>query len=126
MFSAGNDLSIVTWHPPGDADAAPTPPARAPPSPLQQQEGRRQRHDSASTEEPSPPPARPPSPAQAAQEPTAAEDGSGEVAQTNDPGVVVHVAEIVGMVVMPGGVVSADLAGRLLERGPDRLIGKCL
>lgn len=44
--------------------------------------------------------------------------------QSHDPGFVMHVAGVVGLSIIPGGVISADSGGRLLVRGPDKLIGK--
>lgn len=144
MFSAGSDLSIVTWYPPredddGGATAAALPhpsqaaaraTAASPLTPLEDPQEDRQRHHSGSTDEPSPVHFPPPSPA-AAPVP-AAEDGDdydddnvqARVTHETDPGVVVHVAEVVGMAAVPGGLVSADLVGRLLERGPERLVGE--
>lgn len=139
MFSAGNDLSIVTWYRPHETDASP-PAAQvpaSPPTPHEEQE-RGWRHDSGSTEELSPALFPPPSPA--AQAPaedevaavraagggvgTAHGGGNTAVTHESDPGIVVHLAEVVGLAAVPGSLVSADMAGRLLERGPDRLIGK--
>lgn len=149
MFSAGDDLSIVTWYPPRETSVLPASsvetPAFAPTSLEKEKEERQGRHHSRSTEEPSPEYLPPPSPATVAATtresppphavfPARAStrgvgpEQSGSVQalaeHENDPGVVVHVAKVVGLVVVPGGVISADLAGKLLERGPDRLIGE--
>lgn len=141
MFSAGNDLSIVTWYPPRET-GAPSPSAQvsssspSPPTPHEDDDQeRRRRHDSGSTDAPSPDPYPPASPAAAvAPAPTNDEAMSGKVehggntqtavAHDSDPGVVVHLAEVVGLAVVPGALISADMAGRLLERGPRRLIGE--
>ncbi|CAM9491345.1 unnamed protein product [Scytosiphon promiscuus] len=144
MFSAGNDLSIVTWYPPLETGAVPASSAKTPaysPTLLEEENDERQgRHYSGSTEEPSPERLPPPSPAAArlskahqsthvaspgrasARETGPDQGGTVQALHENDPGVVVHVAEVVGLAVVPGGIVSADLAGKLLERGPDRLI----
>lgn len=134
MFSAGSDLSVVTWHPPRQdvADAALLPRtaqavAASPlPSPHDAETEERRRNHSDSTEEPSPAPLPPPSPSAIPAQAAAADDEArAGVTHESDSGVVVHAAEVVGMAVVPGGLVSADLAGRLLERGPERLIGEC-
>ena len=126
MFSAGSDLSIVTWYPPRQnaADAAlPHSAQQATASPLPAKE--RQRNHSDSTEEPSPALRSPPSPLSVPSQAAAADDEArAGVTQESDPGVVLHLAGVVGMVVVPGGLVSADLAGKLLERGADKLIGE--
>lgn len=46
------------------------------------------------------------------------------VEHVNDPGFVAHVAGVVGIAVVPGALVSADLGGRLVIRGPDKFIGE--
>lgn len=146
MFSAGNDLSIVTWYPPRESDAssptiqAPAPSSSPPACHEGEEQERRQRHDSGSTEAPSPahhPPSSPAAaggPGPADDEATASRAGSGEldtaahggttVTHDSDPGVVVHFAEVVGLAVVPGSLISADKAGTLLERGPSRLISE--
>lgn len=121
MFSAAADMSIITWYPPREPDTSGRASA-SPPSPHDGEQTRLRRHSSGSTEEPSPARLPPPSPATA----LASNEGSIRtgVEHENDPGVVVHVAEVVGMAVVPGALVSADAAGRLLERGPSRHIGE--
>eukprot|EP00903_Cladosiphon_okamuranus_P008160 g7859.t1 len=132
MFSAGSDLSIVTWYPPRQdaasaalllphtaqgATASPLPP----PHDTEAEERRRTHSDS--TAEPSPAVLPPPSPsASPAQAAAVGDEARAWVTHEIDPGVVVHVAGVVGMAVVPGGLVSADVEGRLLERGPERLI----
>lgn len=46
------------------------------------------------------------------------------VEHVNDPGFVAHVAGVVGIAVIPGALVSADLGGRLVVRGPETFIGE--
>eukprot|EP00752_Nemacystus_decipiens_P004767 g4338.t2 len=131
MFSAASDLSIVTWYPPRESYDTAVPPtlahaAQASPLEAETPRARHGRHHSGSTEEPSPAMLPPPSPAEmiptASSPPAVGDDVRGGVAHESDPGVVVHVAGVVGMAVIPGGVISADLAGRVLERGPKKLI----
>ena len=105
------------WHHQRDhsgSTEAPSPAILPPPSP-------------SATSTPAPAPATAPAPASA---PAAAAVGDNDgderagVAHDIDPGVVVHAAGVVGMIAVPGGVISADQAGKVLERGPKRLIGK--
>ncbi|CAM9843940.1 unnamed protein product [Ectocarpus sp. 6 AP-2014] len=119
MFSAGADMSIITWYPPRETGTSGRASA-SPPSPHDEEQTRLRRHNSGSTEEPSPALLAPPSPAPA----LASNEGGIRtgVKHENDPGVVVHVAEVIGIAVVPGALVSADAAGRLLERGPSRHI----
>lgn len=121
MFSAGADMSIITWYPPREPDT-PGRSSASLPSRHDEEQTRLRRHNSGSTEEPSPALLPPPSPAPA----LASSEGGIRtgVEHENDPGVVVHVAEVIGMAVVPGALVSADAAGRLLERGPSRHIGE--
>lgn len=47
-----------------------------------------------------------------------------EALQRSDPGFVKHFSGVVGLSIIPGGVISADSGGRVLLRGPDKLIGE--
>ncbi|CAM9483745.1 unnamed protein product, partial [Ectocarpus fasciculatus] len=105
MFSAGADMSIITWYPPREPDT-PGRSSASLPSRHDEEQTRLRRHNSGSTEEPSPALLPPPSPA-----PAVASNVGGTrtgVEHENDPGVVVHVAEVIGMAAVPGALVSAD------------------
>lgn len=115
MFSASHDLSIVTWYPPPEkgslghsSDRVRLASPGGPPA-VAKRQGDRERNGASS--------------------PRGAENGvrvakhGGEGRQLNDPGFVVHLASVVGLVVIPGAIISADSEGRILVRGPDKLLG---
>lgn len=137
MFSAGKDLSIVIWYPPRESSARlPRQRPHLPTTPLLEKDQESRGHSRNLDSPQSRSPARaPPSLTSTSDESvvdvsfagTENDFQTGRVTHKNEPGVVLHVAEVVGMAVIPSGLVSADLAGRLIVQGPDRLTGKlCL
>lgn len=161
MFSASQDLSIVTWYPPRDdgncvirGRTAAISPARrrgagqsdVPDTSRVDHRGQKfdpsGRHSSSSGRMPGSRgnpqsgsreerlPAQSPKKRMAQPEGgvDGAEVGGGVTAndgrtQANDPGFVMHLAGVVGLAVVPVGVISADSSGRVLVRVPDKVIG---
>lgn len=138
MFSAGEDFSIVTWYPPHDTGAVLSSPSQSPTSNLTTEgdstESVAEGHLGDGTRASA---VLPPAPLHAHHErPEGGNDPSGDVNdgrtgetagslnQRHDPGFVMHVAGVIGLSIIPGGIISADSGGRLLMRGPDKLIGK--
>lgn len=120
MLSAGEDLSIVTWHPPTlNSGSQPSATLVATPDKDDLQKG---------NASPSSPFKKGSTGESDLKSPSREAGGGGRYHSTilheTDPGFVQHTAEVVGLAVLPGAVVSADLSGRILVRGPDRLIGK--
>ena len=139
MFSAGNDLSIVVWYPPRENSAPPPPPSQQhhplPTVPLHDKDqGHRSLSHNLDSSQTLSPARAPPSPSSSADESGVGvrvagtehelDFQTGDVTHENEPGVVLHVAEVVGMATIPGGIVSADMAGRLVVQGPDRFTGE--
>ncbi|CAN0425751.1 unnamed protein product, partial [Laminaria digitata] len=106
MFSAGKDLSIVIWYPPRESSASPPTQQQPPhpPTPPSFRENDKAKHNLDSLKPPSPAPA-PPSATSTADDSaggagfTGAENDfqAGGVTHENEPGVVLHVAGVVGM-----------------------------
>lgn len=123
MFSTGEDLSIVTWHPPREIIPSPAAPTAIPThtQTLCDIQALRQRCGSGDTNASS----LPTTPASGA---TGADSGAGArsvaVAHENEPGLVLHMAGVVQLAAVPGGLVSADRGGRLVVRGPERFTGE--
>lgn len=127
MFSAGKDLSIVTWYPPEMASPTSARPAKSPPATREEKKSLRSSQNAGDTQRLSPnttPPSRTWEDGEGSRVAGGAGGSSAEFTHETEPGFVMHVEEVVGLAAIPGALVSADRSGRLLLRGPDRQIGE--